>query len=265
MMTMSVATSDIPQGSEGAVVDEVAQPIRLRREGPVGHIVMARPEKRNSLSAVMRNLMCGYLRELDRDPDIDVVVISGDGPAFSAGGDLREHGPDAMTFEQAWTMLASGVDLVESIEAISKIVVARVQGPAHAGGLLLSLCADITVAASTSRFRCPELLRARPDPFIPFRLVSKVGREKAADLMYTAREIDGIEAERIGLVARCVDEDQLDAELDSLIADVLRTDRTSRAVWKRMLRGARPTANAWEFADFFTSGQTAERSYNFRR
>jgi len=250
-MTMSVATSGVPQGSEGAMADEVAQPIRLRREGPVGHIVMARPEKRNSLSAVMRNLMCGYLRELDRDPDIDVIVISGDGPAFSAGGDLREHGPDAMTFEQAWTMLASGVDLVESIEAISKIVVARVQGPAHAG--------------STSRFRCPELLRARPDPFIPFRLVSKVGREKAADLMYTAREIDGIEAERIGLVARCVDEDQLDAELDSLIADVLRTDRTSRAVWKRMLRGARPSANAWEFADFFTSGQTAERSYNFHR
>jgi enoyl-CoA hydratase/carnithine racemase len=242
MMTMSVATSDVPQGSEGAMADEVAQPIKLRREGPAGHIVMARPEKRNSLSAAMRNLMCAYLRELDRDPDIDVIVISGDGPAFSAGGDLREHGPDAMTFEQAWTMLASGVDLVESIEAISK-----------------------TVAASTSRFRCPELLRARPDPFIPFRLVSKVGREKAADLMYTAREIDGIEAERIGLVARCVDDDRLDGELDSLIADVLRTDRASRAVWKRMLRGARPSANAWEFADFFTSGQTADRSYNFRR
>ncbi|GAA0636113.1 hypothetical protein GCM10009547_45420 [Sporichthya brevicatena] len=242
----------------------MSDPVKVWQDGSVGHLVMSRPDKANSLSTSMREHLCAGLKNLDADPDIDVIVLSGEGPAFSSGGDLREHGPSTMTVEQAWTMLASGIDLTESLEGISKLVVARVQGPAHAGGLLLSLCADITVAARTARFRCPELLRGRPDPFIPLRLTSKVGRERAADLMYTAKEIDGVEAERIGLIARCVDEADLDTEVAAVVAAIQRTDRASRTVWKRTLHTMRPTPNVWDFAPYFTSEETAHRSYHWR-
>ena len=62
-------------------------------------------------------------------------------------------------------------------------------------------CADLTIAGEAATFRVPELLRGGPDPFIPPRLIARIGRERASDLMFTAREIDGTEAAWIGLVA----------------------------------------------------------------
>ncbi len=241
-----------------------AADVDVYKDGPIGRIVLQRTDKRNALTSGMVTAISDGLRALEGDDEIGVITLSGEGPSFCSGGDLRERGPDAVGFGQVWQMLAGGVDLVESIEQNSKVVIARVHGHVHAGGLLLSLCADLTVAAITARFRCPELLRGRPDPFIPLRLVEKIGRERAADLMYTAREIDGIEAQRIGLVARCVAEDELDAELQRVIAAVLETDPPSRTAWKRMLRAHRSTANAWEFTSHFTSEETAKRSYGFQ-
>jgi enoyl-CoA hydratase/carnithine racemase len=202
-------------------------------------------------------------RQLDADEKTDFIVLSGEGPSFSAGGDLREKGSAAYSFQDAWEILASGHDLVQSIEQASKVVVAQVQGHAHAGGLLLALCADLTIAGESTRFRVPELLRARPDPFIPPRLIAKIGRERAAELMFTAREIDGNEAYRIGLVSRCVPDDKLDGEVQSVLAAIGVTDRNSRAVWKRLLVQTRSSVDPWTFSQAFATAETAGRSYGF--
>jgi enoyl-CoA hydratase len=212
----------------------------------------------------MVNEIAAMCRALDADDETEVIVLTGAGAAFSAGGDLREKGPSAYSFNQAWALLAGGHNLVDSIERISTVVVARVHGYAHAGGLLLSLCADITVAGESARFRVPELLRGRPDPFIPARLVAKVGRERAADLMFTAREIDGLEAARIGLVARCVPDDQLDDEIEGVVKTILATDFDSRGAWKQLLNSMRATVDPWIMAHAFTTDATARRSHGFR-
>ncbi len=237
--------------------------VRVVKTPPIGRIVLSRPEKRNAMTTEMVRAVANGCRELDADAETEFIVLSGEGASFSSGGDLRERGNAVYGFQDAWEILASGHDLVQSIEQASKVVVAQVQGHAHAGGLLLALCSDITVAGESTRFRVPELLRARPDPFIPLRLVAKVGRERAAELMFTAREIDGREAYRIGLVSRCVADDALEDEVHSVLDAIAATDRKSRAVWKRLLAQARTPVDPWTFSQAFATPETAGRSYGF--
>jgi enoyl-CoA hydratase/carnithine racemase len=205
------------------------------------------------------------VRQLAEQAEIDMIVLSAQGDAFSAGGDLGEYRAVQLSHHDAWKTLSTGHDLVASIENCPLVVIAVVRGPAHAGGLLLSLCADLTVAGLSARFRVPELLRARPDPFIPPRLIAKVGVERASDLMLTAREIDGAEAERIGLVARCVPDDRLDAEVACVVESILATDKASRTTWKRLLRRSISSVDPWTSIPAFRSDETAARARPFVR
>jgi enoyl-CoA hydratase/carnithine racemase len=239
--------------------------VEVRTEGPVGHVVLARPEKRNAMTLAMVSAVGEGVRQLAEQSEVEVIVLSALGDAFSAGGDLGEYRAVTLSHEDAWKTLSTGHDLVSNLENCPLIVIARVQGPAHAGGLLLSLAADLTVAGKGARFRVPELLRARPDPFIPPRLIAKVGVERAADLMFTAREIDGEEAERIGLVARCVPDDAIDAEVACVVENVMATDKASRTTWKRLLRRAVPPVDPWTSIPAFRSDETATRAQRFVR
>jgi enoyl-CoA hydratase/carnithine racemase len=239
--------------------------IEIRTDGPVGHVVLARPEKRNAMTLAMVSAVADGVRQLAEQGDVDVIVLSGQGDAFSAGGDLGEYRAVQLSHDDAWKTLSTGHDLVASLENCPLIVIARVQGPAHAGGLLLSLCADLTVAGLSARFRVPELLRARPDPFIPPRLIAKIGVERASDLMFTAKEIDGAEAERIGLVSRCVPDDQLDGEVACVVKSILATDNASRSTWKRLLRRSVASVDPWTSISAFRSDETAARARPFVR
>ena len=239
--------------------------IEVRADGAVGHVVLARPEKRNAMTLAMVSGVAAGVRELAEQDDVEVIVLSATGDAFSAGGDLGEYRAVPLTHDDAWNTLATGHDLISSIEHCPLIVIARVHGPAHAGGLLLSLCADLTVASTSARFRVPELLRARPDPFIPPRLIAKVGVERASDLMFTAREIDGTEAERIGLVARCVPDERLDAEMACVIDSIFATDKASRTTWKSLVRRHIASVDPWASIPAFRTDETAVRAQPFVR
>lgn len=240
-----------------------APPVTVHRDGVVGHVVLNRPEKRNAMTLAMVSGVARGVRELAGTDGVEVIVLSALGEAFSSGGDLGEYKAVTLTHDDAWTTMQIGHDLTNSIERCPLLVVARIHGAAHAGGLLLSLCADLTVAAESAVFRVPELLRARPDPFIPPRLIAKVGTERAANLMFTAQPINAAEAERIGLVARCVPDDRLDDEVAAVIEAILRTDHNSRTSWKRVLRRGLATIDPWSAIDDFRSDQTADRARPF--
>ena len=239
--------------------------VAVHVDGPVGHVVLNRPEKRNAMTLAMVSGVARGVRELGESGDVEVIVLSGAGEAFSSGGDLGEYKAVTLTHDDAWLTMQTGHDLTNSIEHCPLLVIARVHGHVHAGGLLLSLCADLTVAAETAVFRVPELLRARPDPFIPPRLIAKVGMERASHLMFTARKIDAVEAERIGLISRYAPDDRLDAEVADVVGAVLRTDRASRASWKKVLRRGLNPMDPWTAIDDFRSDQTADRARRFVR
>lgn len=239
--------------------------VQVHGEAPVGRIVLSRPEKHNSMTLAMVRELSAAVRRFDAAPEIEVVVLEAEGAAFCTGGDLAEYRGVAIDHAQAWDLLSTGQDMCASIEGAATVLVAKVHGLAHAGGLLLSLCADITIAAADARFCVPEMRVARPDPFIPSRLIAKVGLERASWLMLTAREIDGTEAERIGLVARCVESDRLDAEVKDTVDAILAGDAASRAVWKQILRRSVMTVDARSLVGHFTSDAMAARAARFVR
>ena len=242
-----------------------AECISVYHEPPVGRVVLSRPEKRNAMTLAMVSRVASGVRELDADPAIGVILIEAEGDYFSSGGDLAEYKGVPIDHQEAWRLLSTGHDMVTSIEEAGTIVVAKVGGLAHAGGLLLSLCSDLTVASTQARFRIPELRIARPDPFIPPRLIAKVGLERASWLMLTAREIDGTEAERIGLVARCVEPALLDAEVKETLDAILATDQASRAAWKPVLRREVMPFDPHRMVTFFMSQATADAAKPYVR
>lgn len=239
--------------------------ILVYHEPPIGRVVLSRPEKRNAMTLAMVAAIAEGLRALDADPDVGVILIEAEGDHFCSGGDLAEYKGVPIDQPEAWRLLSTGHDMVTSIEEAGTIVVVKVQGLAHAGGLLLSLCADLTVASTEARFRVPELRIARPDPFIPPRLIAKVGLERASWLMLTAREIDGTEAERIGLVARCVEPALLDAEVKETLDAILATDQASRAAWKPVWRREVMPFDSHRMIPFFMSQATADAAKPFVR
>jgi enoyl-CoA hydratase/carnithine racemase len=240
-------------------------PVIVHRDGAVGHVILDRQDKRNAMTLAMVSGVARGVQLLAVTDGVEVIVLSAKGQAFSSGGDLGEYKAVTLSHDDAWTTLQVGHDLVMSMETCPLLIVARVQGRAHAGGLLLSLCADLTVAGQGAQFRVPELLRARPDPFIPPRLIAKVGVERAADLMFTAREITATEAERIGLIARCVADDRLDTEVRDVVDAILRTDHDSRRAWKDTLRRGISAMDPWLAIDDFRSDQTAQRARPYVR
>jgi enoyl-CoA hydratase/carnithine racemase len=242
-----------------------ADSIAVFHEPPIGRVVLSRAEKRNAMTLAMVARVASGVRELDADPEIGVILIEAAGNYFSSGGDLAEYKGVPIDHQEAWRLLSAGQDMVTSIEEAGTIVVAKVHGLAHAGGLLLSLCADLTVASTEARFRIPELRIARPDPFIPPRLIAKVGLERASWLMLTAREIDGVEAERIGLVARCVESALLDAEVKETLDAILATDAASRAAWKPVLRREVMPFDPHRMVSFFMSQATADAAKPYVR
>ena len=90
------------------------------------------------------------------------------------------------------------------IERCSKVWIARINGLCHAGGLVLTVHCDVTIASDQARFRAPELLRGIPDPFLTSRLPALVGMAKARYLLFSAREISAAEADAMGLVGAVV-------------------------------------------------------------
>jgi len=164
----------------------------------VGVVTLCRPEARNALSRELIARLTAELARLEADPEIRVIVLTGDG-AFCAGADIGEM--SGMSLAEALAEDFSGC--CERIGRCAKPVVAAVEGYAIGGGCEMIEMCDIVVAAETARFGHPEItLGALSGAGGTQRLARAVGRAKAMDLVLTGRLIDAGEAERIGLVSR---------------------------------------------------------------
>jgi enoyl-CoA hydratase/carnithine racemase len=155
---------------------------------------------------------------IDRDPDIAVVVLRGEGRAFSAGGDLDGY-LKLYRDPPAFMRFLRDLNLVlETIERSEKIYVAVVHGPCVAGGLELMLACDVALAADKALVSDGHLNFGQlPGAGGSQRLLRAVGPFRAKLLMLTGRQVDGREAERIGLVSLSVPAAELEAALQELL------------------------------------------------
>ena len=175
-----------------------------RAEDHVAIVRFARPPS-NYFSIPLLSALAGALEQVDADPDVHTIVLAADGRNFCAGAELTQaHEKPEQIYAAAYRLFA-----------IRKPIVAAVQGAAIGGGLGLTLIADFRVVAPSTRMAVNFVkIGIHPGFAITLLLPRVVGQQKAAELLYTGRRINGEEALRIGLADRLVEEgDLLDAAL----------------------------------------------------
>ncbi len=197
--------------------------IRLERPRPeVAVVTLNRPDQLNALSFGLVDEFHAVLDQLGADNSCRVVLLTGAGRGFCSGLDLTAVGPSSVSrglsgAAASMRSQAHIANLVPHIRRLRQPVIAAINGPAYGGGLAIALACDIRVAASSARL-CTQFIRVGVggcDIGISYTLPRLVGASRAHELMLTARVLDAEEAERIGLVARVVvDEDLMDAALE---------------------------------------------------
>jgi enoyl-CoA hydratase len=195
-------------------------------EGGIGRITMNRPDKRNALNHQLLDDLDAAFSAAEEDPEVRVIVLAGNGPSFSAGYDLKgSYYTSVPEAEGRWTV-ANSLMRLRGIEAryqriwdCPKPTIARVHGHALAGGCYLQLLCDISVAAHDARLGHPAVKMGGVSS-MPLWQVA-LGLKKARYLLMTGRIVDGVEAERMGLVTLSVPSEELDATIDGIVQDCL--------------------------------------------
>jgi 2-(1,2-epoxy-1,2-dihydrophenyl)acetyl-CoA isomerase len=219
-----------------AGADASAAAVVSERDGPVAILRLNEPETLNALSpAIKAGLKATVLAALD-DPAVRVIVLTGEGRAFCAGGDIR-----AMDERRPVVVRARLQALHRWLAALlttEKPVVTAVNGVAAGAGLSLALTGDIVCAAHTARFKAGfPGIGAVPDLAVAYTLPRAVGLKRAADILLTNRDVTAEEALAMGLVSRLFAAEELMAGVLE-IAHQLARGPLSLGLTKRLLQGA---------------------------
>jgi enoyl-CoA hydratase/carnithine racemase len=200
-------------------------------DGGILTITMNRPEKRNALSeAHMRELTAAF-RDAGERREARVVVLAGNGPAFSAGHDLGEMvGRDVLFYRHVFDLCT---ELMETIQRIPQPVIARVHGIATAAGCQLAATCDLVVASEQARFATPGVRIGLFCTTPMVALTRAVGRKRALEMLLSGEAIDARTAADWGLVNRVVAADRLDAETRALATRIADASPLTIAIGKQ--------------------------------
>jgi enoyl-CoA hydratase/carnithine racemase len=211
--------------------------LTTRRDGRVLTLVLDDPGRRNALDYAAVAALNDALAAAAADPGVGCVVITGAGPAFSAGGDLRQFRTeiDTASATDDWETGAGWERLMRDIPRLRVPVVAAVNGPALAGACGLVAACDIALAARSATLGVTEVrLGLFPIVVLP-ALIRAVGPRAARELALTGRIVDAEEAARLGLVHRVVADDELPAAAAALAAELAGLAPTALALGKSLL------------------------------
>lgn len=183
--------------------------------GAVARITMDRPDRRNALSFAMMGEMIDALRELGGQRETRVIVLAGNGPAFSAGHDLTElTSGDARAHRRIFDRC---VELMAAIQQAPQPVIAQVHATATAAGCQLVATCDLATAADSARFATPGVKIGLFCTTPMVALTRAIGRKRALEMLLTGAAIDAATAAEWGLINRVVPAAQLD-EATALLA-----------------------------------------------
>ena len=210
--------------------------------GAVRHVVLNRPEKRNALNDELILAIRAALEAAAADRDVLCVVVRGAGPLFSSGMDLAGLAALAADPERLREFRRPILETWNLLEEMAKPTICQVHGACIGGAMELALACDLRVMAADAFIGMPETrVGLIPDVGGSSRLPAVVGLGRAKELVMTGRMIDGIEAERIGLVNRVAPLDELDEATEALLAELLACAPVAVGLAKRVLdASARP-------------------------
>jgi enoyl-CoA hydratase/carnithine racemase len=193
--------------------------LRVEVDGAVGRLTLARPDKLNALSRAVLEGLAEAAAFFDRQPEVSVVVVAGEGRAFSAGFDLADR---------TWAELgppersaAVGRAMAEAVGAMRAVTIAAVHGHCIGGGVVLAAACDLRVAADDVRFRIPEVDLGIPLYWTGIPLLAReLGPALTKELVLTGRELGADEARAIRFVNRVVPAAELSSAVDAFAAEL---------------------------------------------
>jgi enoyl-CoA hydratase len=244
--------------------------VHLQVDGARATVTLSRPQALNALTPALLEELGDAFERLSREPDVVVVVLTGEGRAFSAGVDLKALGDRPLTDGAVGDVLdLPGRRVIEQITALPAIVVARVAGACFTGALEIALACDVVVVAEDAKLGDTHArFGLRPSWGMSQRLPRLVGPARARWLSYTASTFTGAQAAQWGLAALAVPRDELDAAVDELVQTITANSAGSLRAYKDLYRAAEqcalPDGLAYEFATSYPIPDTEQRVAGFR-
>lgn len=215
---------------------------------PVARILLRHPPL-NVIDIPMMEDLAHSLAEIEARQDVSVIVVSGDGKAFSAGVDVAAHTPDKVD-----EMLAKFHAVIRALVATNKITIAAVQGHSLGGGAELAMICDVVYTTEAAQWGFPEIKLGCYPPVACTALAALVGQKRAAELILMGRPISGKEAAEIGLANRSVPDHELPAVVEECVGDLRRLSPAALALAKK-------ASYAWDSMHFDKGLARAERIY----
>jgi methylglutaconyl-CoA hydratase len=204
--------------------------VRSIQQVGIAQITLNSPHNRNALSRRLLLELAAALDAAAEDPSIRVVVLTGAGPVFCAGADLKEqldgHGPGPVSL----------ADVLQRVLAHRCPVVARVNGPARAGGLGLLAACDIVVGLTSAEFAFSEIRIGVVPAMIAVPVLMRMNITAAHEYFLTGELFDGRRAVEVGLFNRAVSHGDLDMAVDAYTSALSRGGPSAMAATKQLTR-----------------------------
>ncbi len=233
---------------------------RLEVEGPVATVTLDSPRNRNALSRRLLADLAAGVESAVADPAVRVIVLTGAGPAFCAGADLKEQRESG-----GGTSLAALPEVMTALWNAPQPVVCKLNGPARAGGVGLAASCDLVVAPDNVSFSFTEVRLGLVPAIITVPLLRRMPAQIVHRLYLTAEEFDADRAEEFGLIDVVAPLADLDAVVGNVVGMLLRGAPEAMAITKRLAHTVGSLAPAEGFermaalsADRFVSGEGRE-------
>jgi 2-(1,2-epoxy-1,2-dihydrophenyl)acetyl-CoA isomerase len=206
-------------------------------DGGIAILTLNRPDKLNAFTQAMIDRWVWALGEAQRDPAVNVIVVTGTGRAFCAGGDVGRMGEGRPTPLEHKARLWENIHRVpKTLETVDKPVIAMVNGLAVGAGMGMALMCDLRVASDAARFSTGYVnVGLVPGDGDAFFLPRLVGSARALELLWTGDFVEAAEAERLGIVNRVVAADRLAEETYALARRVAAGPQVAIRLTKRLV------------------------------
>lgn len=220
--------------------------VTTRSERGVSVVTLSRPENRNALTGEeMLEDLLDAIDDAESNPEVTVLVIAAEGPAFSSGGDIKEMAGQRGMFEGNPAQIVENYrqtiqQLTRFMATTDLITIAAVNGPAIGAGFDLVLGCDLRLGSPRARFAHTFIeMGIIPGDGGAWLLPRVVGWQRATELALTARSVDAEEAVRLGILLDVVPADELDARVLDLATTIASKPAPAVVMAKRLLRQAR--------------------------
>jgi cyclohexa-1,5-dienecarbonyl-CoA hydratase len=231
----------------GSVASELSR-LTLAIDAPVARIELQHAPL-NVIDIPMMDELIRVLAEIEAQPRVSFIVVSGAGKSFSAGVDVAAHAPNKVD-----EMLGRFHVIIRNLVASKKITIAQVHGHCLGGGAELAMVCDMAYTAETAQWGFPEIKLACYPPVACTALAALVGQKRAAELILTGRTINGREAAEMGLATRAVPDEGLQSAVEDTLQRLLNVSPAALGIAKKAFY-------AWDSMHFDKGLSRAEKIY----